>query len=99
MADRRYREEEVREIFGLATRGAEPRSVAKPDGLTLSEMQGIGREVGLDPVAVANAAAVFEAKALRARRRKSFGMPIEAGRIVPLPRAPTDSEWEQLVAE
>jgi hypothetical protein len=62
-------------------------------------MQGIGREVGLDPTAVANAAAVFDTKTLRARRRRSFGMPIEAGRIVPLPRAPTDGEWEQLVAE
>ncbi|MGH7461098.1 MAG: hypothetical protein ACREMA_08725 [Longimicrobiales bacterium] len=101
MIERRYREDEVREIFGLATRGtsAEARSLSKADGLTLAEIQGIGREVGLEPGAVARAAATFDARALKARRRKSFGMPIEVGRIVPLSRPLTDSEWEQLVTE
>ena len=101
MNERRYKEEEVRKIFGLAARGSssDRRTISSADGLTLAEIQGIGREVGLEPAAVAHAAAEFDAQTLRARRRKSLGMPIEVGRVVPLPRALTDHEWEQLVTE
>ena len=101
MNERRYKEEEVRKIFGLAARGSssDRRTISSADGLTLAEIQGIGREVGLEPAAVAHAAAVFDAQTLRARRRKSLGMPIEVGRVVPLPRALSDHEWEQLVTE
>jgi hypothetical protein len=31
--------------------------------------------------------------------RRSFGLPIGVSRLVDLPRAPTDREWEQLIAE
>jgi hypothetical protein len=31
--------------------------------------------------------------------RKSFGLPIGVSRVVDLPRAPTDREWEQLISE
>jgi hypothetical protein len=99
MKDRRYREDEVRKIFGLATeKTAEPPAASTTQGLTLAEMQSIGLEVGLDPDAVARAAATFEARAPQ-HLRKSWGMPIEVGRTVSLPRAMTDHEWEQLVAE
>src|SRR5262245_23192889 len=101
MNERRYKQDEVRKIFGLAARGSssDRRTISSADGLTLAEIQGIGREVGLEPAAVAHAAAVFDAEALRAHRRKTMGIPIEVGRIVQLPRALTDHEWEQLVTE
>ncbi|MGH7471258.1 MAG: hypothetical protein ACRENP_25190 [Longimicrobiales bacterium] len=100
MTERRYREDEVREIFGLATRrSTDPPPLSRTDGLTLAEIQGIGREVGLEPGDVARAAATLAARGMTLPRRTSLGMPIGVGRIVPLARALTDAEWEQLVAE
>src|SRR4029079_7662585 len=31
--------------------------------------------------------------------RRSFGLPIALSRVLELPRAPTDREWEQLISE
>ena len=100
MTERRYQEDEVREIFGLASSGEVPNTArsSATNGLTLAHIQSIGLEVGLDPDLVARAAAALDART-RKPMRKSFGLPIEVGRIVPLPRALTDYEWEQLVAE
>ena len=100
MSQRRYRDDEVREIFELATtdKTSEPPTASPREGLTLAEMQSIGQEVGLAPDVVARAAAAFEAGAPR-DLRTSWGVPIEVGLTVPLPRAPTDLEWEQLVSE
>jgi hypothetical protein len=97
---RRYREEEVREIFEVATRQrvAGPPAPAAQQGLTLDELQQIGIEVGVEPGAVARAAAMLEARPLRATRRTSLGLPVEVGRLVPLPRPLTDEEWEEVVA-
>ncbi|HEX8432415.1 MAG TPA: hypothetical protein VF625_14085 [Longimicrobium sp.] len=97
---RTYDDDEVREIFATAARRelAEPRA-DEPRGLTLAELQEIGREAGLDAVEVARAAAALEARAAQAPERTSLGMPIEVIRVVPLPRAPTTAEWEQLVGE
>ncbi|MDB4951011.1 MAG: hypothetical protein JWM27_3660 [Gemmatimonadetes bacterium] len=99
--ERTYRDDEVREIFGLAARGGgnEPTPVSGADGLTLANLQAIGKEVGLEPAAVAHAAATVEARTVKLPQRTSLGMPIGVGRIVPLPRALTDSEWERLVGE
>jgi hypothetical protein len=100
--ERTYRDDEVREIFGLAARGPgnEPAPASGADGLTLASLQSIGEEVGLEPAAVAQAAAEVEVRsAALVPQRTSLGMPIGVGRIVPLPRALTDSEWERLVGE
>jgi hypothetical protein len=99
MDERRYDEAEVRRIFDLATRVPAPhRPPDSAKGLTLSDVQDIGSEVGVDPGAIARAAAALETAAAR-QPRTSLGMPIEVGRTVPLARAPTDREWEQIVAE
>lgn len=97
---RTYDDDEVREIFAAAARRelANPQPTAAP-GLTLAELQDIGREAGLDAADVARAAAALEARALQVPTRTSLGMPIEVIRVVPLPRAPKDTEWEQLVGE
>ena len=99
--ERTYDDDEVREIFSAAASRelADPQAASASQGLTLRELQAIGLAAGLDSVAVARAAADLEARALRAPERTSLGMPIEVTRLVPLPRAPTAAEWEQLVGE
>ena len=101
MSDRRYRDDEVREIFSLATTG-EPRDqlpIADSDGLTLDELKRIGQEAGIEPSRVAKAVEKFDARGKVAPVRKSFGLPVGVSRLVPLPRAPTDREWERLISE
>ncbi len=98
MNDRKYREDEVRKIFKLATTERVAKTPAPPsEGLTLAEIQSIGREVGVDGAVIARAAASLDAAALE-HRRSLLGAPVEVGRVVPLDRAMTDHEWEQTVA-
>lgn len=99
MTEPRYTEDEVREIFERAAAMSEGHAVAHRDGLSLMELQTIGREAGLDPAAIARAAAALEMRRGAQPRRTLLGMPVSVGRTVALPRAPTDDEWEQLVAE
>jgi hypothetical protein len=99
MTQRRYGDDEVREIFSLATTGG-PHDRALPvesGGLTLDELQRIGQEAGIEPVRVAQAAASLDARGRTPPVRRSFGLPIQVSRVVDLPRAPTDREWEQLI--
>ena len=99
--ERRYQDEEVKEILGLAANRAEVGRpvVSDEDGLTLSELQEVGLEVGMDPGRIAEAAFAVDTRREILPRRTSFGMPISVGRVIELPRAVTDREWELLVAE
>lgn len=100
MPDKRtYREEEVAEIFEEAAR-PKPTSTAlsRAEGFTLAELQSIGGEAGLAPERIAEAAAAVELRR-GAVRRKNLGMPVSVGQTVDLPRAPTDREWEMIVAD
>ncbi len=100
MTERRYKEEEVRRIFSLATKGhlATDKPAPPPaQGLTLAEIQSIGNEVGISPELVARAATELDQRGQPGRT--SLGMPIEVGRVVALQRNLTDKEWTQLVAE
>src|SRR5262245_22649279 len=101
MTKRRYGEEEVREIFSLATTGGlRDRSLpSESGGMTLDELQRIGQEAGIEPARVAQAAEALDARGKPAPVRKSFGLPVGLSRVVELPRAPTDREWEQLIAQ
>jgi len=101
MSERRYGDEEVREIFTLATTGEmRDRSLpAESSGMTLDELQRIGEEAGIEPARVAQAAAALDARGRAAPVRRSFGLPVGVSRVVDLPRAPTDREWEQLISE
>ena len=105
MADeRKYREDEVSDIFALATSadsadGASLPVLADQKGLTLEELQQVGREVGLSPERVAAAAAAVGARSESLPRRTSLGAPVSVGRVVELPRTATDREWQILVAE
>lgn len=98
--ERRYHEDEIAQIFEAASKsGASERALTPAEGLTLTELQAIGRQVGLAPERVAAAASTLDRHQGALPRRRDLGMPIGVGRTVDLPRAPTDREWELLVAE
>ena len=103
--ERRYNEDEISSIFAnAAQRGLAPARSSGGTGMTLSELQQIGREVGLSEEAVAQAAARLDHPAVTWRQpaaitRRHFWLPVEAGKAVELPRRLTDDEWNQLVAD
>jgi hypothetical protein len=101
MADRRYRQDEVEEIFDRAT--SEPTrgmpAVSDTDGLTLSEIQEVGREVGMAPARIAEAARALDIRQEAVPRRTYLGTPTSVGHVADLPRNLSDREWEVLVGE
>ena len=98
--ERKYRDEEIREIFDLATNSDDVEHPAMPDedGLTLAELQEVGLEVGVGPEQVAEAALVLDGRRDVRLRRTSLGLPISVGRVIELPREVTDREWDILVS-
>jgi len=102
MADeRKYRDDEIREIFDLATSGetAPGSGVSDEAGLTLGELQEVGLEVGVEPGRIAAAALSLDTRREDVSRGTSLGMPVTVGRVIELPGAVTDQEWELLVTE
>ncbi|QJR37683.1 hypothetical protein [Gemmatimonas groenlandica] len=80
MTTRRYEDDEVREIFSVASTGStsDQTLLAESGGLTLDELQRIGREVGIDPTRVAHAAAQLDARGTPTPVKRAFGMPVGA---------------------
>jgi hypothetical protein len=100
--ERRYDRDEVAQIFEAAVNPG--RRLTRPasstgEGMTLAELQAIGREVGLAPESIADAAHALEHRGRVVPRTTVAGVPIGVGRIVDLPRAPTDREWEIILSE
>lgn len=98
MSERRYDENETAEIFARAAeaRPATPRALASGDGLTLAELQEIGRQAGMSVEQVAEAARALDRPAQPAPARV-LGLTIGVGRTVQLDRRLSDAEWERLV--
>jgi hypothetical protein len=101
MSNRRYSDDEVREIFARATEaqvGAGGRSSlpATRDGLTLQQLQEIGAEAGIGAAEIAAAARRI---ALRSQPDAPTVMGIVNGAAytVRLARRLSDDEWEQFV--
>lgn len=97
---RRYSDEETAAIFRAATEGTPPpaQHSSASHGLTLSELQAIGSEVGIPPEAVARAAQALDVR-VTAVSRRLLGLPVGVERRVTLSRRLSDDEWEQLVGE
>lgn len=90
------------EILGLAIESDEaPTGLDMPHGagLTLVQLQEVGAEIGLAPGRVSEAAAAFETGGALSERKTFAGAPVSLGRVVRLPRAPDDREWQILVGE
>ena len=99
MPERRFNETEVAAILERAT--AVPQGDRQTDpggaGLTLAQLQEIGRDVGVAPHAIADAAAALDAREPTTRR--FLGLPLGVERVVPLPRRLSDEEWERVVVD
>jgi hypothetical protein len=99
--ERRYQDEEVAAIFEAASAPVAPTD--DPDrpatGLTLSELQAIGKEVGIAPDRIAQAAAALNRKQPPVPRRTDLGMPVSASHIIEIPRPLTDREWSLVVTD
>jgi hypothetical protein len=100
MNNRRYDDDEVAAIFQKAAEGPQtpPLQAAREEGMTLAELQDIGREVGISPEAVASAARSLDVRP-QARERSFLGLPIGVERTIALDRRLSESEWERLVVE
>jgi hypothetical protein len=100
-SERRYDEDEIAAIFERATEAQEtgPRHLAAPEGMTLAQLQEIGREVGIPAELVADAAQSLDRPVPAPVVRSFLGLPIRVGRTVELGRRLTDDEWEQLVVD
>src|SRR2546426_5197419 len=95
MAERRYNDKEIAAIFrAAAEEGPQTpqREVARDEGLTLSELQAIGGEVGISSDAVAQAARAVDVR-LGGASRTFLGLRIDVARTVNLNRRLTDEEW------
>lgn len=103
MTAKRFNEEQAAAIFARAAEveasGRQPSSDPGASGMTLAELQDIGKEAGLSPEAVAQAAASLRTAATRLPAPVFFGVPIGVARTVALDRPLSDEEWGSLVAQ
>jgi hypothetical protein len=99
MTERRFSDAEAAEIFGRAAEMEQtpPRALENPEGMTLAQLQEIGREAGLRADLVAAAARQVERQP-SAHNARFLGLPIGVGRTIELNRKVSDAEWDDLVA-
>jgi hypothetical protein len=100
MAERRFNEAEMKAIFENAAdaEAAGRQASAASDGMTLAQLQEIGREAGISPEAVALAARLVEQRGQPVSQRW-LGLPIGVGRTLELGRRLSEREWEDLVVD
>ena len=100
MTDRRFNEAEVQAIFELASKSREQSQgrLPSPEGMTLAEVQDIGREVGIAPTEIARAAMAIERRTKKPART-FMGLPLGVERTIPLEKPLSEDEWDRLVVE
>lgn len=100
MTDRRYDDAEVAAIFERAAEAQHTgqRQLTTGEGMTLTEIMEIGREVGIAPEQLAQAAKAVELRG-RPTSRQFLGFPIGVGLSIDLDRKFSDEEWERLVVD
>lgn len=100
MSERRYTQEEVDAIFQRATEEQQrvPMLRRPEEGLSLGQLQEIGKEVGISAEQIRAAASSLQ-RTGHTTKRTLLGLPIGVGRIVDLDRKLTEEEWERLVVE
>ena len=99
MSDRRFNEEEVAAILKDAAEAEYSGNPLLPSsgGLTLGELQSIGREVGISPEMIEKSAQRF--KSDQRPTREFLGLPIGVAQTVEFDRKLTEHEWELIVAD
>jgi hypothetical protein len=100
MPERRYSDDEVEAIFARASEvePETPQRLLSGEGRTLSELQAIGREAGLPPEAIAEAARSLDQPA-QPQAARFLGLPLGVARTVTLNRRLTDAEWDRMVVQ
>lgn len=100
MTERLYSEDEVAAIFERAAEAQKSarRLLPPGDGMSLAELEEIGRDVGIPPELVARAARSLD-QVGRPASRTFLGLPIGVGRTVDLGRRLSEEEWERLVVD
>jgi hypothetical protein len=102
MTERRYSEAEVAGIFERAaeaqqTEGSQ-HQLSSREGMTLAQLQEIGREVGIAPELVSEAAHAID-RGGQPTSRRFLGLPVGVGRTIDLGRKLSDEEWERFVVD
>jgi hypothetical protein len=98
MTERRFSEAEVAQIFERATSGHAVQATRAVEGLTLAELESIGKEVGISAEQITRAALSLSTG--EAKPTQSFlGMTTGVGHTVHLDRRLTDEEWERFIVE
>jgi hypothetical protein len=97
--DRRFNEEEVAAILKDAAEAQYSNEPLLPSsgGMTLAELQSIGREIGISPDMIQKSAQRFNPA--RQPTRKLLGLPLAVAQTVEFDRKLTDEEWERIVAD
>lgn len=101
MSERRYNDDEVAAIFARASEEEQSSTrqlSAAREGLTLAELQEIGREAGIAPDRVAKAVRSLD-DVRQPAPPKFLGLPLGVSRTVKLDHRLTDEEWERLVVD
>jgi hypothetical protein len=98
--ERRFNEAEIAAIIERATNWREPGREPVPPGagLTLGQLQDIGREIGIAPNVMAGAADVVKDGGTTVIRR-FLGFPLRVERNVKLRRGLSEDEWDQVVTD
>lgn len=98
MTERRFNEDEVADIFARATEtpSSGQLQAAPSDGMTLAQLQEIGREVGIPAESIARAALDLD-RTPPPPPRRLLGLPLGVERTVQLGRKINDDEWERIV--
>lgn len=99
--ERRYSESEIADIFKQASEVQEAARgrLASAEGLTLTELQQIGKEAGITPEFITRAATALDGGRVGPRRGTYLGVPVSVGRTVEIPGPLTDAGWDRLVAD
>lgn len=100
-SERRFNEAEVAEIFQRAAEAqhtSHPHKLPSSEGMTLVQLQEIGREVGISADQLSYAAKAVERQA-QPMERHFLGLPIAVGLTVDIDRKLTDAEWDRLVVD
>lgn len=100
MTERRFTEDEVAEIFARATEvhTSTRRQLASPEGLSLTELQAIGKEAGISAELVEQAARALDQPA-PPKAPTFLGIPIGVAHTVELGRRLSDEEWDLFVVQ
>lgn len=98
MTEKRFNEAEVAAIFERAAQKPGGRQLPSGAGMSLAELQEIGREVGLSPESIIQAAQEIDGGG-RVAPPTFLGLPLGVGLTVELDRKLSDDEWDQFVVD